>query len=107
MLDSHLQPVWFRPVPINEVAGNLSLQRWNGKPALAWWQGIVTNTGATESGEYTVVDGHYHTGRDAEGRDGWTLTLHGFQIVGHDAWVTAEKNIRATSRARAAPTTAR
>ena len=27
ILDSHLQPVWFRPVPINEVAGNLSLQR--------------------------------------------------------------------------------
>ncbi len=93
MLDSHLQPVWFRPVPINEVAGNLSLQRWQGKPALAWWQGVVTNTGATESGTYTVVDSHYRTVATLTGRNGWTLTLHGFQIVGHDAWVTAEKNI--------------
>ena len=48
ILDNNLQPVWFKPVPTNVVAGNLSLQTYQGKPALAWWQGVVTNTGATE-----------------------------------------------------------
>ena len=40
-----LQPVWFQPVPEKIVASNLSLQTYEGKPALAWWQGVVTNTG--------------------------------------------------------------
>ncbi len=65
ILDRNLQPVWFRPLPENVVASNLSLQTYKGKPALAWWQGVVTNTGSTESGEYVVVNQHYQTGRDA------------------------------------------
>ena len=39
--------MWFKPVPEKNVAANLSLQTYEGKPALAWWQGVVTNTGAT------------------------------------------------------------
>jgi hypothetical protein len=38
MLDQRLSPVWFNPVPENELAGNLSLQRYQGQPVLAWWQ---------------------------------------------------------------------
>ena len=59
ILDHDLQPVWFQPVPEKVVASNLSLQTYDGKPALAWWQGVVTNTGQTESGEYVVVNQHY------------------------------------------------
>ena len=50
ILDRNLRPVWFQPVPEKVVASNLSLQTYEGKPALAWWQGRVTNTGATETG---------------------------------------------------------
>ena len=39
ILDRNLQPVWFQPVPEKLVAANLSLQTYQGKPALAWWQG--------------------------------------------------------------------
>ena len=93
ILDSHLQPVWFRPVPEDVVASNLSAQTYNGKPALAWWQGVVTNTGATESGEDVVVNQHYQTVARLRGQDGWKLTLHALVISGEDAWVTANKNI--------------
>ena len=48
ILDSHLQPVWFHPVPKNVVAGDLSAQSYQGKPALAWWQGRITSTGDTD-----------------------------------------------------------
>ena len=61
ILDNHLQPVWFQPVPEDVVASNLSAQTYHGKPVLAWWQGVVTNAGTTESGEYVVVDQHYKT----------------------------------------------
>ncbi|HEY5046347.1 MAG TPA: MFS transporter [Solirubrobacteraceae bacterium] len=93
ILDQRLQPVWFQPVPEKVVAANLSLQTYEGKPALAWWQGAVTNTGATESGEYVVVNQHYQTVARLKATDGWVLTLHELLIRGDDAWVTANKNI--------------
>jgi EmrB/QacA subfamily drug resistance transporter len=93
ILDRQLQPVWFQPVPEKVVASNLSLQSYEGKPALAWWQGIVTNTGATERGEDIVVNQHYQVLARLKAVHGWVLTLHEFTIVGGDAWVTANKNI--------------
>ncbi|HEX4279244.1 MAG TPA: MFS transporter [Solirubrobacteraceae bacterium] len=93
ILDNSLQPVWFKPVPTSAVAGNLSLQVYNGKPVLAWWQGVVTNTGATEQGEYVIVNQHYQTVATLHATDGWVLTLHEIVIRGHDAWVTANKNL--------------
>jgi hypothetical protein len=71
ILDRSLQPVWFQPVPEKLVASNLSLQSYEGKPALAWWQGVVTNTGATESGEDVVVNQHYQTVARLKATDGW------------------------------------
>ncbi|HTZ85147.1 MAG TPA: MFS transporter [Solirubrobacteraceae bacterium] len=93
ILDRDLQPVWFQPVDENVVAANLSLQRYEGHPALAWWQGKVTNTGSTESGEYVVVDRHYQTVARLKAKDGWVLTLHEIVIDGGKAWVTANKNL--------------
>jgi EmrB/QacA subfamily drug resistance transporter len=93
IVDRRLQPVWFQPVPESVVASNLSLQTYHGKPALAWWQGVVTNTGQTESGEYVVVDQHYRKVASLKGADGWVLTLHEFAIRGDDVWVTANKNV--------------
>ncbi|MGH2881290.1 MAG: arylsulfotransferase family protein, partial [Solirubrobacteraceae bacterium] len=93
ILDNHLQPVWFKPVPMADVAGNLSLQVYEGQPVLTWWQGAITNTGATESGEDVVVDQHYRPIARLKATDGWVVTLHELVIRGHDAWVTANKNI--------------
>ncbi len=93
ILDSRLQPVWFKPVPTQMVASNLSLQRYGGKPVLAWWQGLITNTGATESGQYVIVDKHYRTVATLRGKNGWVLTVHEIVIRGHDAWVTANRNL--------------
>ncbi|MHB1432361.1 MAG: MFS transporter [Streptosporangiaceae bacterium] len=93
IVDNDLNPVWFRPVPVSEVASDLALQTYQGKPALSWWQGTITNTGATESGEYVVVNQHYQTIATLKGADGWVLTLHSLVIDGQDAWVTANKNV--------------
>ncbi|HEX3391290.1 MAG TPA: MFS transporter [Solirubrobacteraceae bacterium] len=93
ILDNQLQPVWFAPAPEKLVAANLSKQSYEGKPVLSWWQGLVTNTGQTESGEDVVVDQHYRPIARLKGADGWVLTLHEFLISGEDAWVTANKNL--------------
>ncbi|MGH9303798.1 MAG: arylsulfotransferase family protein, partial [Acidimicrobiales bacterium] len=93
ILDNSLKPVWFKPVPTKVVACNLSVQSYEGRPALSWWQGIVSNTGATETGTDIVVNQHYKTVATLHGADNWILTLHSFQIVGDDAWVTANRNV--------------
>jgi len=93
ILDNELHPVWFKPVPEDVIASNLSVQTYQGKPALAWWQGVVTNAGTTESGEYVVVDQHYRTVARLKGKNGWILTLHSFLIDGDHAWVTANRNM--------------
>jgi len=93
ILDRRLQPVWFQPVPEQVVAANLSQQTYHGKPALAWWQGKVTSTGSTESGEDVVVNQHYQPVARIRGRGGWVLTIHEFLLDGDHAWVTANKNL--------------
>jgi EmrB/QacA subfamily drug resistance transporter len=93
VLDEQLRPVWFRPVPKKLVASNLSVQQYGREPVLAWWQGVVTSTGATQSGEIVVVDRNYRTVARLTGKNGWILTLHEVEIRGDDAWVTANRNV--------------
>jgi hypothetical protein len=93
VLDSNLQPVWFEPVPKDVVASNLEAQTYHGQPVLTWWQGVVSDTGATESGEDIVVNDHYQTIATLRGQDGWVITLHEMIISGGDAWVTANKDV--------------
>jgi EmrB/QacA subfamily drug resistance transporter len=93
ILNNALQPVWFKPVPLNEVASDLAEQKFEGQPVLTWWQGEITDAGATTTGEYVVVNKHYQTVATLQGADGWILTLHTMVIDGDDAWVTANKDI--------------
>jgi Arylsulfotransferase (ASST) len=93
ILNNSLQPVWFHPVPKDVVAADLSYQTYEGQPALAWWQGVISSTGATQSGEWVVVNDHYQTVATLRGTDGWVPTLHSLVITGHDAWVTVNKNL--------------
>ncbi len=95
ILDGDLQPVWFRPVPEEVVAANLEAHTWRGRPVLAWWEGVLTETGETASGEYVIVDQGYRELARIKGRDGWILTLHELEIRGDVAWVTANKNVQA------------
>jgi Arylsulfotransferase (ASST) len=94
MIDNRLQPVWFNPVPQNVVAANLKTQTYNGKPALSWWQGVLTNTGQIVSGELEVVDQSYKKVASLKGADGWVITLHDAVVSGHNVWVTANKNMQ-------------
>jgi EmrB/QacA subfamily drug resistance transporter len=93
ILDGRLAPVWFGPVPEDVVASNLSLQTYAGKPALGWWQGVITKVGTTTSGEDVLVDQHYRQIARLRGRDGWIITLHELLVRDGVAWVTANKNI--------------
>ena len=93
ILDHNLQPVWFDPIGVNALAANLQVQSYNGKPALSWWQGVVSASGDTTSGEDVVVDQHYRHVATLKGTDGWVISQHEMLISGQNAWVTAYKNV--------------
>ena len=93
ILNNALEPVWFKPVPVDDVAADLAEQTYHGQSVLTWWQGEVTKDGDTTVGEYVVVNKHYQTVATLHGADGWVLTLHTMVIDGDDAWVTANKDI--------------
>ena len=93
ILDNRLQPVWFKAVPQKDVSSNLGLQTYQGKPALSWWQGTITNTGETLTGEDVVVNQHYQRVATIKGKDGWVPTVHEVIIHGNDAWVSVNKNL--------------
>jgi hypothetical protein len=96
ILDRKLNLVWFDPdFDQNTVTDNLEQQKYQGKPVLTWWQGVVTNTGATTSGHYVVVGQNYKQIATLAGdtQDGWVLSLHDMIISGNNAWVTAYKTL--------------
>jgi Arylsulfotransferase (ASST) len=93
ILDHNLQPVWFNPIGVNALAANLKVQSYNGKPVLSWWQGTVSGSGVTTSGEDVVVDQHYRHVATLKGADGWVISEHEMILSGADAWVTAYKNV--------------
>jgi hypothetical protein len=99
ILDRNLQPVWFNPVGVNALAGNLRVQKYNRQPVLSWWQGVVTGSGMTTSGEDVVVDQHYRHVATLTGKDGWVISEHEMIISGANAWVTAYKTVAMDLRA--------
>jgi len=93
MLDNRLAPVWFHPVPTNVLAGDLQQETYDGRPVLVWWQGVITNTGATRSGEVMVVDERYRPVARLRARAPWTISLHDAVISGGDIWVTVYRTV--------------
>jgi EmrB/QacA subfamily drug resistance transporter len=93
VLGPNLQPLWFDPVPQNQVAANLNEQTYEGQKVLTWWQGDVTATGEILSGTDVVVNDHYKKIATLRGKDGWVPTMHEMIVRGDDAWVTANKNV--------------
>lgn len=95
MLDYDLNPVWFKPVPEHVLAGNLDVYEYDGRPVLGYWQGDISETGETISGELFLVDQSYRTVGRLKAADGWIVAMHSLEIRGDVAWVIASRNQRA------------
>jgi hypothetical protein len=86
--------VWFDELPEGEAAEDLSVQTYEGQPALTWWRGHVLSLGFGQ-GEDVVMNSHYQTVARVSGANGLEADLHDFQIAPHDvAYITAFNPIR-------------
>ena len=101
IVDKRLGPVWFHSVGTSVVSGDLQQETLNGKPVLVWWQGVITHTGATQSGEVVIVDQRYRTlatlkaqtPGGCSGSTCWTISIHDAVTSGNNIWVTVYRNV--------------
>jgi hypothetical protein len=94
ILDNQLRPVWFAPVGTGVESADLQQETYARKPVLVWWEGQVTGTGATRSGEVVVVDQHYRRVATLRAKGPWTISLHDAVISGTGIWVTVYRYVR-------------
>ena len=86
--------VWFESLPSGVGAENLSVQSYEGKPALTWWKGRVLSLGFGV-GEDVVMDSNYQTVATVKAGNGYQADLHDFQIVpGEVAYLTVYNLMR-------------
>jgi Arylsulfotransferase (ASST) len=86
--------VWFDHLPGGKTAANLSVQSYEGRRALTFWQGKVLSLGFGQ-GEDVVMSSHYRTLARIPGGNGLQADLHDFQIAPHDvSYTTAFNAIR-------------
>jgi Arylsulfotransferase (ASST) len=86
--------VWFHQLSGSLSAENLSVQSYEGRHDLTFWQGKVPSLGFGQ-GEDIVMNDHYQTVARIPGANGLQADLHDFRIAPHDiSYTTAYNAIR-------------
>ena len=75
IVDSHGEPVWFRPLPASRWASNFRVQVYRGEPVLTWWEGVVHPPGYGR-GEGVILDGSYRELARVRAAHGRHVDLH-------------------------------
>lgn len=81
LVDDRGRVRWFRPMPPGEIASDVRVQRYRGRPVITWWQGkLLLGYGF---GAAVVADSHYHVIRVFRGAGGLQPDLHEFRLTSH------------------------
>ena len=94
IIDDSGQLVWFQAAPSGEVAMDLQMQSYEGKPVLVWWQGhIVDGVGF---GTDEIYGSNYEPVGQIAGGNGYDADLHVVRITPEgSAYVTAYSLVHA------------
>jgi hypothetical protein len=83
------QPIWVHQLTGGQTADDLSVQDYQGRPDLTFWQGKVLSWGFGQ-GEDVVMNSSYQPVATVTGGNGLKADLHDFQIEPRDvAYITA------------------
>jgi len=74
------QLVWWHQFPKGSVGSNLELTQYEGKPALAWWQGSATEAAFGE-GEGIIANTSYEILAHIPTGNGYKADIHELQIT--------------------------
>jgi hypothetical protein len=94
ILDDHGRLIWFHPLPGKDQAFAFQEQRYEGKPVLTWWQGIVSTRGFGV-GEDVIYDSAYRQIATVKAAEGYNADIHEFVITpGGTALMTIYDRVR-------------
>jgi hypothetical protein len=79
ILDEHGGLIWFDRIPAGARAADFRVQRYEGKPALTWWQDPLVADGSRKSGMVIANPAYRHIAVVRAG-NGYQADLHEFQI---------------------------
>jgi Arylsulfotransferase (ASST) len=79
ILDSRGRLIWFNPVPGNDFANDFRVQRYQGKPVLTWWHGIIKK--GVGEGEGVIYDSSYRQIATVQAANGLKADFHEFQLT--------------------------
>jgi hypothetical protein len=80
ILDQNGNLVWSKPLPAGQLAFAFGEQRYRGKPALVWFQGLLSTLGYGE-GSYVVYDSSYRQVATIRAGNGYKADLHEIQLT--------------------------
>jgi hypothetical protein len=90
IIDGHGRLVWYLPVPSDQVAENLQVQSYQGRPVLVWWRGRVPPTLGVGFGQDEIYDSSYRRIATIKGGNGYHADLHDIQLTAQgSAFITA------------------
>ncbi len=79
--------LWWHQMPQGKVATNLEKVTYEGQPAIAWWQGAVTET-AFGLGEGVIANSHYEPLAYVRAGNGQQADIHELNVTPEgQAWV--------------------
>jgi hypothetical protein len=79
IIDDAGRLVWFNPIAGGNLAADLRVQSYEGKPVLTWWQGrLFTGDGA---GEGVIYDSSYRKVASVRAGNGYAFDLHEFTLT--------------------------
>ncbi|HTU87386.1 MAG TPA: arylsulfotransferase family protein [Solirubrobacteraceae bacterium] len=79
ILDPSGNLVWFHPVPTGDMAADLRVQSYQGKPVLTWWQGY--SGAGIGDGEDVIDDSSYRQVAVVHAGNGLYADLHEFRLT--------------------------
>jgi Arylsulfotransferase (ASST) len=71
--------VWFQPVPSGDMAADLRVQHYRGRPVLTWWQGY--SGAGVGAGEDVIYDSSYRQVAVVHAGNGLFADLHEFRLT--------------------------
>jgi len=80
ILDQHGALIWFKRLPRDTSAANLSVQEYAGRPVLTWWQGDISVHGFGR-GEGVIADSSYTDVAHVRAGNGEEADLHELQLT--------------------------
>jgi arylsulfotransferase ASST len=90
IMDGAGRLIWYLPVPTGDVATDLQVASYQGRPVLTWWQGVIPAVLGVGFGTDEIYSSSYAPIASVSAGNGYQADLHDMQLTAQgSAFITA------------------